>query len=180
MPWAGCNCREFPPKPRQRRSAFRHTRCRDPLLIGEVLPQVSPKLDLALTSCCAHSRCWQGADIIAGNRKTTCRIALTMRVCRRGRRRLRSCRSIFHRPGIAENRQCPGQRRSFIQRPRLHATSPAARQLPMCVAAYDSSTAWDCPSSARAAASFTTALIWTSACSRISAEGGPGRRFYGP
>src|ERR1700674_782961 len=25
----------------------------------------------------------------------------------------------------------------------------------------------------------TIALIWTSACSRISAEGGPGSRFYG-
>jgi integrase len=42
--------------------------------------------------------------MITGNRETTCRIALTMRVCRRGRRRLGSCRWIFHVLGIAENR----------------------------------------------------------------------------
>ena len=88
-------------------------------------------------------------------------IALTARVRRTGRRRSGSCRSIFHRLGVTENRHCPGRRRAPSRRPRLHATSPDARQRPMCVAASASLTAWDCPSSARAAASSTTALIWT-------------------
>jgi hypothetical protein len=40
--------------------------------------------------------------------------------------------------------------------------------------------AWDFRSSARAAAKSMTALISMLGCSRISAEGGPGRRLYGP
>jgi hypothetical protein len=147
------------------------------------LPQIRKVTDLpalALTFSRASSRCWEGADMMAVNCKTTCRVALTVRVRRTGRRRSSSCRSIFHRLGVTVNRHCPGRRRAPSRWLRLHATSPAARLPPMCVAACASLTAWGCPSSARAAASSTTALIWTSACSRISAEGGPGRRLYGP
>jgi transposase InsO family protein len=64
--------------------------------------------------------------------------------------------------------------------PHPPAISLAVKQPPTSAAACGSWIPWDCPSSARAAARSTTGLISTNECSRISAEGGPGRRLYGP
>jgi hypothetical protein len=58
--------------------------------------------------------------------------------------------------------------------------SPAVKPAPMSAVACGSSMAWDFPSSARAAVRSMTALISMLGCSRISAEGRPERRLYGP
>ncbi len=120
------------------------------------------------------------ADTMCLNHGTTCRSALTRRVRqRRCRRCLDNCNSISHRRD-GERPHRPMPRQPSRNSPPLLAISRAVKPPPTFAAASASSTRWGCPSSARAAARSTTALTSTSACNRISAEGGPGRRLYGP
>jgi hypothetical protein len=110
----------------------------------------------------------------------SCRLAQTHRPCDMNPLRFRdSCRSTSL--GLNRNvhkRALPSEK--FRRAPHPPAISPAAKPPPTSAAVSDSSMAWVFPSFLRAAARSTTGLISMPICSRISAEGGPGRRLYGP
>ncbi len=93
----------------------------------------------------------------------SCRFARTFRICDKIPLCPRdSCRSISRRRYRNHRhlvRSLPAPSEKFRWLPDPLATSLAMKPPPMSAAVCDSSMAWDCPSSARAAARSTTALI---------------------
>jgi hypothetical protein len=114
----------------------------------------------------------------------SCRLARTVRHCDQILLRPPdSCRSISRHQ--RRGRSClvhnlPAASEKFHSLTRPLAISPAVKPPSMSAAACAFSVTWEFPSSARAAVRSMTALISMRECSRISAEGGPGRRLYGP